>query len=449
MQKLSRREVGLALLRAAILYVTYITLATALSAIFVLLCTGIVRELNIPAEPVLALSALGHVFSIYSLTRAFELYDTATRARFIKKMGEKYSLRRDLCISFGAASLPRALISLGTPILLAFLSPVGLGYGFLMRSLESLAPSSPFLVKGAIVCPVMALLMLLAVTSAHKWWIVARTSERERMDKLRSPNLRLALEVLKIAAIYAISFAALPTVIMLIVSLVLTLGLFSIQPWIIPVIAALIVLPWCIKRISLLSGRRRYYRRLTRALRAKGYTLEQVDHPILSVVRHYHGPTFIMSRGDKRYAVKLLSARGRFRPTYINKEGFITVKRTVSFMRITFFHVMHDYEYTFDSDCMRIAVLTPLPRRLFLNYGRTDTAPDDGDGGTVPTIVTVRSAIMSGGKGSSRGIHGPGYVSDVDRGIIKPFETGETIGGFKFFTPSGFISAADNDCIER
>ena len=40
-------------------------------------------------------------------------------------------------------------------------------------------------------------------------------------------------------------------------------------------------------------------------------------------------------------------------------------------------------------------------------------------------------------------------LSGMGEAVPMPFVTGETIGGFKFFTPSGFISAADNDCIER
>ena len=90
-----------------------------------------------------------------------------------------------------------------------------------------------------------------------------------------------------------------------------------------------------------------------------------------------------------------------------------------------------------------------MPRKLYINYGRSDTAYDDGDGGTLPTVVALRSAITHGAKSGVRSVHGPGYITDVDRGIIKPLVTGDKVGEYKFFSPEGFISALDNNCVER
>ena len=49
---------------------------------------------------------------------------------------------------------------------------------------------------------------------------------------------------------------------------------------------------------------------------------------------------------------------------------------TVSFLKITLFHIMTDTEYKFESDAKKLVVFSPMPKRLFINYGRTDTAPD-------------------------------------------------------------------------
>ena len=440
------------LLSQCAFYIVYITLSTVLSAIFVLCCTGIVNELRLPMEPVFAVSSLGFIFSAYSVSRAAELYNLGRRQFFISKLGDKYSLRRDLAVSFSGEELPYTLIRIGTPALLAFLSPIRLGYGFIMRSLTptfTALGGSLFLWKGLIVCPVLIFISLLAETSAHKWWIVARTAEREKLDRLTTPVIRTALEILKISVIYCISFAVLPAVIMLFVSLVLTFGVFSIQPWIIPVVAVIIPLPPLVRRVRHLLLRRRYFRRTLRSLRAAGYTVEEINHPIRSVLRHYAGASFVIRRGDDSWAVKLVSSGHRRRPVYINTEGFFTAKQTVSFMKINLFHIMHDYEYAFESEHKKLVVFSPMPHRVFLNYGRCDTAPDDGDGGTVPTVALLRSAITSGGASSTRTVHGPGYISDVDRGIIKPFETGEVVSGYKFFSPRGFVSAADNSCLDR
>ena len=156
----------------------------------------------------------------------------------------------------------------------------------------------------------------------------------------------------------------------------------------------------------------------------------------------------MISKGEKRYAVKLASVTRRGRPVYISPDGYYTVKHTVSILKITLFHIMSDTEYAFSSDAAKLVVFSPMPKRMYINYGRTDTAPDDGDGGTLPTAVVLRAAVTGSGS-RGRSIHGPGYVSDVDRGIIKPFETGERVGEYKFFTPAGFISAMENDCLDR
>ena len=453
MFKRSSREWGFELLRSLAFYYVYIVLSLILSGLFILCCTGIMKSLHIPKEPIFAVSTLGLIFSSYSFARAFELYDLRARRAFIDKMGDKYSLVRDLKISFSDPLLGfKTIVQLGIILSLAFILPYEFGYGFLMQSLSGLVTLEEmqlYFLKSAIVLPTLLLIILLAKTSAHKWWIIARTAERERMDTLERPNLRLLLEILKISGIYTVSFATLPTVIMLIVSLILTLGLFSVQPWIIPVLLVLLTVPFLIRAAVTLLIRYRFWRRLKSTLHRCGYELTDVVSPIFSSVRARRGATFVMSLGDRTYAVKLLSSVKRRKPVFLNSEGFFTVKNTVSFMKITFFHIMTDVEYDFESEYTKIAVFSPMPRRVFLNWGRTDTAFDDGDGGGVPTVATVRAAAMSGGRSSGRGIHGPGYVSDIDRGIIKPFETGERIGGVKFFTPAGFISAVDNDCLDR
>lgn len=447
------KEYGFEVLRAAIAYTVYTVLGFILSSIFVLFGGGIVKALDIPFESIYAVSVLGQIFASYSVFRAFELYDLNARRAFVAVGNDKYSLLSDIRITFSERMLLfKMVIQTLTVLLLAFILPYELGYGYLMRAIVRVLPmngTKTYFMKSAIVCPLLLLIILLAKTSAHKWWIVARTAERERMDQLTHPRIRLFLEILKICAVYTVSFATLPTVIMLFVSLILTLGLFRVKLWMIPVMLALILVPFVLKRIFTLNKRRRYLRRLWRTLRAKGYEISEVNAPLISAVREVRGATFVMTRGEEKYAVKLITSLRRRKPVFINQNGFFTVKNTVSFMKITLFHLMTDIEYGFESEYEKIAVFSPLPKRIFLNWGRTDTAYDDGDGGSLPTVVAMRAAVTSGARGSSHGLYGPGYKSDIDRGIIKPFETGEKIGGVKFFTPRGFLSAVDNDCVKR
>ena len=115
------------------------------------------------------------------------------------------------------------------------------------------------------------------------------------------------------------------------------------------------------------------------------------------------------------------------------------------------FYIMTDTDYRMEGE-NKIVIFTPMPRAVYINWGRTDIAPDDGEGANEGGGAFMMGIMAGGGiKQRSRGstVHGPGYVSDVDRGIIKPFETGERIGEYKFFTPEGFISAVDNNCLDR
>ena len=448
----TKNEILKSSLRALIMYVTFISVSFIASLLFILGSGYLLDELNLPIQPVYALSTLSLVLCLYSLTRAFELYDLDARRTFLSLADNRYSLIKDLKITLAGALSLKFYVSVSVMVLLAAILPYQIGYNYLMVSINGLLNLSSgwlYVIKIIVVCPLILFTVLLAKTSAHKWWIVARTGEREKLDALKMPNIRLFLEVLKITAIYTVAFYVFPPVIMLLVSLALTVGLFTTQPWIIPVVLVLLVVPRAVRSIILLCKRARFYKRLRKSALACGYSVNRIRRPVISVLFPTSGATLTIEGNGKKYVVKLLSSASRRKPVFINTSGFFTVKHTVSLIKISLFHIMRDIDYAFESDGVKICIFTPMPRKLFVNYGRTDTAYDDGDGGAVPTVIAMRAAISSGGKSSVRSVHGPGYISDVDRGIIKPFETGERVGEYKFFTPNGFISALDNNCVER
>ena len=448
---MDRKQVGYVLLRSGVQYVAFLLISFISSSIFVLCAEGLIRELHGPMSVIYAISSVTLLFPFYTAVRSFELYNLKVREAFLGKVGEIYTLRADISAILHVKEIKiRFFLDLALTATLVFILPYEIGYIYVMsffRDAFALGATELYLIKGAIMCPLLSVLLVLAKTSAHKWWIIARTGEREKMDNLKRPKVRLFLELLKALGIYSVSSVALPTVIMLLVSFALTLGLLSEQTWIIPLVIAVIIVVLVWRNIFTLRRRRKFYKRFLRAAEASGWTVECVNSPIRSSVSYRPGASFVISKGDKRYAVRLASAKRRGLPVFVSPDGYYTVKNTISFLKITLFHIMTDVEYGFESDAKKIVVFSPMPKRIFINYGRTDTALDDGDGGTLPTAVVLRAAAMGGNRGKS--IHGPGYVSDVDRGIIKPFETGDVIGDYKFFTPSGFISAMENDCLDR
>ena len=132
---------------------------------------------------------------------------------------------------------------------------------------------------------------------------------------------------------------------------------------------------------------------------------------------------------------------------YISPEGVVTARRTVSFLKFEFFHVMTDIRYAFEAEegVGKLVVFSPMPRKLFLNFGRTDQKPDDGSGGFNSYSNYGTNTVLSTGKR----YRGPGYVSDIDRGIIKYFQPGERVGEYKVYNPDGLFSAISTDCIDR
>ncbi len=440
--------------RALLAYIAFLTISGVLSFLFIMGGTSLADELRIDMHPFYIAAALLLPFSFYSIFRAFELHDgeaqsafpfeRAVRYRFFSGMGILFStpvLRRKLLVSFGVLN--------GAIIIL----PYRLGFRFLVGALYpafDMPPSAAKLITAAIACPVLSVLLVLAKTSAQKWWVIAPTGERDKILGARSHSRRLLFELGRITLIYGVTFPLLPTVFMLILSMILTFGQFTLWIWV--AIFSAILLAFIIRATVAIAKRLRFLKKMKRCLCQNGYTVSKIQRPVMSVFLPDRDEDLAIERDGVSYTVKLVGSARRSRPMYISPDGVITEKHTVSFLKITLFHIMHDTRYELSGE-NKIVVICPMPRRVFVNYGRTDTAPDDGDGGVVPTYVSVVAAGkgmgVRGGRATDRSIHGPGYISDVDRGIIKPLETGDFVGEVRFFSPDGFISAIDNDYIGR
>lgn len=448
------RAVGTDILREVVAYSMFLIISGLLSGILLLAGTVLTRELRIDNQPVyIAISALLPL-SFYSIHRAFELYDREARDAFPYGSTPRYTFLGGMRILFTTPVLLRKLaVHLSLLLLFIILLPYEVGFRWLVAAfypaLDMARPVAEVL-SALIACPVLALTLILAKTSAHKWWLIAPTGERERLFKKGRTERRLALEILKITLIYAVCFPVLPSVFMLGLSAVLTFGEFAVGIWI--GLAVLLVLIALLRSLIAIGRRRSFLRRLRRAARAGGYTLSKIQRPITSVFFPDMDEDFTLTRDGVTYTCKLIGTAHRRRPMYISPKGVITEKRTVSFMKMTLFHVMRDTRYDIAGE-NKIVILSPMPKRVYVNYGRAEVAPDDGDGSAPLASYVSMVATAKGGfrqsRATDRSIHGPGYISDVDRGIIKPFETGERVGDTRFFTPSGFISAMDNGCLDR
>ena len=335
---------------------------------------------------------------------------------------------------------------------IAIIFPYSLGYRSVVGCFYPALDMSAGEAKGVIasvILPSLLLIILLAKTSAHKWWVIASTTERERILNHPHPRARFALEAGKIFLIYSLAFLALPTVIMIAVSFAMTVAIFkNPRLWITlgVIILSLIVISY----LSALISRAKFYKRVRRALTYGGYTVISAKKPRLGAIVPTKGATLVFEYEGRRWGVKLMGARKRRRPVYLAPSGVATTRRTVSIFKMDLFHIMSDECFGFECEGDKIIVYSPTPRRIYANFGRTDTLPDDGDGSLI-SVAGARALARGGGSVPSRGVRyrGPGYVSDLDRGIIKPLSSGDLVGEYKYFTPDGFISALENHVLHR
>ena len=444
------KALGKNLLRAFIAYLAFLFISGILSTLFVLAGSEIIKEFNLDMRYVFLAGSLPIPFAAYSVLRAFELYDKEAQTAFMPRSEEGYSLKAALRKLFSLPVLSGKLWSCALLWLsLILILPYSFGFrsvvGSFYPALDMSAPQAKAVMAG-VVAPVMLIVIFLAKTSAHKWWVIAGTTERERILNHPHPNVRLGLETVKIFLIYSLAFLALPTVIMVAVSFALTVAIFKdSRLWI--SLGVILALYLVIKYSSILIRRRKYYRRLLRTLRGAGYEISAVRYPVISALIPKSGATMHLFDGERHWDVKLMSAKHPRRPTYLFESGVATTKKTVSILKMDLFHVMTDEQFGFSSECGKIVIYCPGSKKLYANYGRCDTLPDDGEGGFTSIAMSRRGGGESGAAGAR--YRGPGYVSDLERGIIKPLSSGDKIGEYKFFTPDGFLSAAENRVLHR
>ncbi len=449
-RKQTLRAICLDLLRAALTYLAFLLISGTLSTLFMMGGMGIIQDQNIPPLPVYICCALLLPLSFHSIHRAAELYDKESQNAYPFREKRSYSFfsgARDL---FGSEVLLRKLIcSLIAVLTLLLILPWQAGYTAVVGAIHGSLTTDADTAKLTALCilaPVLTLMLFLAKTSAHKWWNICRTPELVKILEPKSHNIRLLLEILKITAIYAVTFPLLPAVIMMMVSTVLTFGIFTLWIWI--SIFALIFGLIILRLYTAYRRRSKYVKRLRRTAKENGYTLTHLRGMRLSVLLPHRHPDFTLEKGGVSYTCKLIGSTKRSRPMYISPDGTYTEKKTVSLLRMNLFHILTETSYSFDGE-NKLVILAPMSRKTYYNFGRTDTVPDDGDGGLLPAVTQMRAAAMGGGKARGRSVHGPGYISDVDRGVIKPFETGERVGGYKFFSGDDFLGAMRNSYLDR
>lgn len=438
------KTVGKEILRAAVCYLCFIFLIGILSFFFTLSGEAFAKQQRIDMIYFRTAAVITIPFSLFSTVRAFELYDRSAQLAAAPDPREKRSFKEQLALTFSEPTLRRKLIvSLAVFISLLFVMPYGFGYKSLVGIFSpdfSLSTARAKTILLLTVAPLMIAMIPLAKTSAHRWWVIARPEERERLLGIKTPKIRLALEMLKITVIYCLGFLALPTAVGFVISAIL-IGAMLLSPehWGTIITVILLVNAFVFGRIIL--KRRSFMKRLRISLKENGYTVTATRRPVASAIFGCKGSNIDFERAGKRYSVKIISLP-KYRPSFISESGVVSTKRTVRFLHLDLFFLMRDRLYAFDSDASRIILFLPVPNKIYISFCDEGAMPDDG---TAIFAKTKHNATaVPGAK-----YRGPGYVSDVDRGLLKPLQNGEVLGSYRFYSGSGLISAIDNDVLDK
>lgn len=451
------KAIAIELFRGVVCYLSFIFVSFLISLPFIIAGEAAAEKQRFDVEYIYAISAIALPFSLYSTVRCFELYDKGAQRASAPEPWVGHSLRdRAKNILTEPTLRMKLLVHLACFVGLAMLFPYKFGYSYLVNIFYQDTAATVAEGRVVLLCTVVPLILLLlpvAKLSAHKWWRVARPEVRERILGVRLPKLRLALEMIKITAIYLVGFLVLPTTLGIIVTLALIAGLFA-QPKFLIGFGAVILAIFLLVLYRIFKKRRRFYRRIKTALRENGYTLTAVHRPVLSAIIKTEKPNLEFERDGRKYSMRIMTLPYR-RPSFFCENGTVTTKTAIKLLHFDLFFLMKDRPYDFDAEGSKIILLLPAPKRAYFNYGAPEAIPDEGRNGYLSMAeigAQARAGVMGFNTGSSKSggaYRGPGYVSDVDKGLLKPIQNGDKIGDYRFYSARGLISAIDNDVLDR
>ena len=422
------------LIRSILVFLSFLIISRVLFTTFV----GVYEMITVQHERIPRLmylvSSLSIPFTLYSTTRSVELYDREAQIYFLSQDG-RYSFKNDILAIYRTPRLRlKFLTRVGVFLFFILVLPYSVAFTPLVGCFfpEFDMPQGILnLVAKLIMCPLFLILIHLSATSAHKWWLRGTESSKEKILGTRHFVLFAFLEQLKIFVIYGISFYLLPTTFLIVVGAVLTVMLiedYSFLIWILAIFALVVVIFYA----RAMKRRKRFVKQLKRLAAEEDWELSHLRHQKLSVIRPRAGYDFTLKKDGRTFSCKLLASVKRSTPTYIDYNGRVTAKVTFSLMRVELFHLLIDTDYTFEAEGEKVVIFSPAPRKIFLNMGRTDIAPDSQD----------MRAIDGFSLGTSR-------MTLMKKATVKNFQTGDRVGEYKFFTADGFISAMDNNCLHR
>ncbi len=230
--------------------------------------------------------------------------------------------------------------------------------------------------------------------SVHKDWQIPEAFSF--YDKKKITWWKILLRVFLNGGCFLLAAFFLPAVIPVVISF----GAVLLVAWPYILIAFLIVSGMMCVRVF--RKQCRFLKRLHAFCEKENITLTMVKPPYLSVFNRQKGYHFTFKKGEREYRCKLVASVFRSAPMFFTEYGAGAIRYDVHIGKVVLFHIMSQFDYSFESEEKKLIIVLPSPAKIFAG----DT-----------------------------------------NGKARMIDTGEILGAYQIFSGSGFIGALERNCI--
>lgn len=327
------------------------------------------------------------VMMFYSLTRLINVYNEEIALRFINSEIPLDSFKKRLKFLFSQKEnkIELAVVFLGYLILPSkFTNPC---FVWLFVADDGSFPAKLKLLL--ILLPIMLFIYILANMSAMKYWdkkerirlaSLECKSESEKASDIKKDRkefrkLYSMLIIGYFAGCFVFMFAlitVLGSILGFVISVLLTPSLWAIT-------AIILFAPFCFRSVRALKRRRKFLKELKKLCKEKGYSLSKVKYPYKSLFSLYKGESFIIQTKTTEYSCKLISTKKYNSPLHIQPKGKASYLIKIMFLKIELFSYSKNFDFGWESDCKKIVILNPTPKKVYTCHGGKSVEIDNGD----------------------------------------------------------------------
>jgi len=373
----------------------------------------------------------------YSATRLYTVYNDKYSERFLSQMGTEESLGSKIKYIFRQKENQTEMVIFAAVYLL--LPPKLLHAGFVWLFADNESGIWAKLKVSAITLPLLFLVYVLAHLSAMNYWNkegrkqqenLKCMSDRERNNYFKAQSKEhTRFEITMFFGYFLGSMVLMFILPALLKSFSPLIGLF-IEMNILYFIVILVFFPWIYRNLRALSKRRKFIKELTKLCREKKYKLSKIKDPYKSLFRMKDGENFSVHIMHRRYSCKLVAAKKRSLPLYLQKNGIATYLIKIRFLRLVLFSYTKSFKVGYEAEGKKILIINPIPQKVL--FPKTDFSDMMDESGMFAVHARTRA-----------------YVKNAAASDSYELDNGDIVGDLEIYSAKSFLNALERDCIDK